>query len=486
MEAVVSKNILIEHPMILKEFRDFLPKLDEIEFNILEQNCLQNGILNDIIVWRGYLIDGHNRLSIAKKHKLRYKVKNLPSTMTKDQVLAWLVEHQLGRRNCSAFTKIAISLKFEDYFKAKAKENQKVGLGRGKKGRHPGRHPFEPIDTLSKIGELAGVKRNAVSQVKYILNHASTETITKLHNGDLNIRAGYLKAGDKVRRERRLNTIKTNIEYENPSNKDYINNIICGDCNKIMPKMMKAGFKDKITCIICSPPYNNNAVDYGNGFKDNLPHTKYIDWLAKTFVTASQLLRDGGRLIVNVGCMKNWQEPDKGDSYKNMTNVDLIRKMAELDCGLKFRDEIIWHKHNGIKVHTSHGSWCSPSNPVIKTAHEYILIWSKNQWQLPNIENTEPDMNSSEFQKAITSVWQVSSITHKSPHPATFPEKLIIPIIKMYSYPGDIILDPFNGSGTTTVCAAQLGRQWIGIEQNPAFCDYAKKRTKECISTVYS
>ena len=97
---------------------------------------------------------------------------------------------------------------------------------------------------------------------------------------------------------------------------------------------------------------------------------------------------------------------------------------------------------------------------------------------MPNITGQEPDLCAEEFEKAVTSVWSVSSISHKSKHPATFPERLITPLIKLNSFPGDIILDPFNGSGTTTFCAAQTGRQYIGIEQNPAYCAFAKKRVK--------
>ena len=223
-------------------------------------------------------------------------------------------------------------------------------------------------------------------------------------------------------------------------------------------------------------PYNNNT-DYSSNHNDNLPHQDYIDWLGQVFLTASKLLRRGGRLIVNVSNMTNHQNPDNGTTYKHTTNSDLIGKIAELDCDLRYRDEIIWHKHNGPVVNTCHGSRCSPFNPIIKTVHEHILIWSQGDWKLPNITGQEPDLYAEEFEKAVTSVWPVSSISHKQKHPATFPERLIMPLIKLYSYPGDSILDPFNGSGTTTVCAARTGRRWTGIDLSRSYCDFAKKRT---------
>ena len=123
----------ISHPIISKDFKEILPPLSDSEFQNLEFDILKRGILHPILIWNGICIDGMHRLQIAKKHRLKYQTKELRFN-SKEEAKVWVFEHQIGRRNQSPFTKITAGLQFEDYYKTKAKENQRKSPGRGKKG----------------------------------------------------------------------------------------------------------------------------------------------------------------------------------------------------------------------------------------------------------------------------------------------------------------------------------------------------------------
>ncbi len=159
--------------------------------------------------------------------------------------------------------------------------------------------------------------------------------------------------------------------------------------------------------------------------------------------------------------------------------ADLIYELRNRCPDLLYYDEICWYKYNSSGKKSAFGSYCSPKKVYQRRNHEYILIFVKKQLELENETKIEPDITAEEFNKHTFSVWEVHPVSHNSPHPSSFPEKLIEPIIKLYSYPGDIVLDPFNGSGTTTAVASKFNRQYIGIDQNSSYCDYAKQRIEQ-------
>lgn len=465
------------HPRVSKQFQDILPPLNKTELASLEADVIKRGILHPLIVWSGICIDGMHRLKIAKKYKLPYKVRHLKFA-SKEEAKVWVFEHQTGRRNQSTFSKIASGLRFEEFYKAKAKANQKMSPGRGKKGLT---RNIKRIDTTSILAKKIGVARSYITNVKYILDNANKDTIEKCHLGKLSIRNAYLKSQDQARRNRRRKTADANITFQNPQGK-YINQIVCFDCLKVMPKMRKSGLEGKVSLIVFSPNYNNNC-NYGKNHNDYIPYKKHIEFLGKVFLECYKLLRPGGRIVCQIDSMSNSLEADdKRDAYKHTIYPDLVQMVREMNSkykiSLNFFTEICWNKYNGTGKKSAHGSYASCSCPVIKRTHEYLLVWSKEQWQLPCIEGQEPDITPEEFNKYIWSVWDVHPITQKNAnHPCTYPPKLMERVIKLFSYPGDIVMDPFNGSGTTTSVASKLGRRYIGVEQNPSYCSYAKQRT---------
>jgi site-specific DNA-methyltransferase (adenine-specific) len=150
------------------------------------------------------------------------------------------------------------------------------------------------------------------------------------------------------------------------------------------------------------------------------------------------------------------------------------------DLGLLMRGEIIWDKGASVGVSTAWGSFASASNPTLRDVHEYILVFSKGDFALPNATGRKSDITNDEFVSWTRSVWQFGTESaNRVGHPAPFPVALPRRLIQLYSFPEDIVLDPFAGSGTTCVAAKQLGRRWIGVDIDPTYIRIAERRLSQ-------
>jgi len=230
-----------------------------------------------------------------------------------------------------------------------------------------------------------------------------------------------------------------------------------------------------VTLVFTSPPYNL-SIDYGS-HEDNLKWAEYLDWLEKVWIECARVLRKGGRLAINIDSIVN-HEADRETEYYRCVYADLVNQMRKID-GMHFRTEICWYKQNTVGRKTAWGSYRSPSNPVTRRNHEYILIWSKDQWQLPKVAH-DSDLTGEEFQEWILSTWFIQPETKKmGGHPVPFPGKLVKAMIKMNSYPEDVVLDPFSGSGTTAYIAKHLERRYIGFDNHLEYVEYARRRISD-------
>jgi DNA modification methylase len=241
-----------------------------------------------------------------------------------------------------------------------------------------------------------------------------------------------------------------------------MNNIICGDALDVIKNIKDSS----VDIVVTSPPYNfNMAYDKHN---DDNSHSEYTDKLIKILNECIRTLKDGGRLIINI--QPNYKE--YSPTHHNIT-------AAMIKSGMIWRSEIIWLKNN-IKKITAWGSYKSPSSPYLNYPFEFIEVFSKNN--IKHVGKKENiDITKDEFITYVNGHWTIAPETRmkKFEHPAMFPEELVKRCLKLFSYKNDVVLDPFNGVGTTTLVAHQLGRNYIGIDISEKYCEIANRRVLE-------
>jgi modification methylase len=248
---------------------------------------------------------------------------------------------------------------------------------------------------------------------------------------------------------------ETHSENEFPV--EYENKIILGSSES-----MKEIPNNSLQLMVTSPPYNVTKE-----YDEDLSLKEYLHLLEKVFAETYRVLVHGGRACVNVANLG--RRP-----YLPLS--DFISKIM-LEIGFQMRGEIIWHKGAGAGVSMAWGSWLSASNPVLRDVHEYILVFSKGSFSRKKVEGKENTISKEQFMEWTKSVWTMNPESAKKVgHPAPFPIELPYRLIQLYTFKGDIILDPFMGSGTTAIAALQAARKYLGYDNDPAYVQLAEAR----------
>ena len=249
----------------------------------------------------------------------------------------------------------------------------------------------------------------------------------------------------------------------NPLPEQFKNKIIIGDSEEVLKQLPD----NCIDLIFTSPPYNF-GLDYSNS-EDGINWKSYFDKLFRIFDECIRVLKYGGRIIVNIQPLFSDYIP----THHIISNFFISRKLI-------WKAEIIWDKNNYNCKYTAWGSWKSPSNPYLKYTWEFLEVFCKGS--IKHYGKKElADISADEFKKWTIARWDIPPETRMKEfgHPAMFPEELARRVIKLFSFKGDIVLDPFNGAGTTTVVAKRLGRTYIGIDISEEYCKMAMERIEK-------
>lgn len=255
-------------------------------------------------------------------------------------------------------------------------------------------------------------------------------------------------------------------DFENTNNeldKKFINKIHRADSLELIKK-----FPDNcIDIVLTSPPYNF-GINYENTNDVNI-WEDYFEKLFNIFRECVRVLKDRGRIIINVQPMFSDYIP----THHLISNFFLKE-------GLIWKGEIIWEKNNYNCKYCTWGSWKSPSSPYLKYSWEFVEIFCKNSLKKEG-EKNNIDIEAEEFKKWVYGKWSIAPERNmkKYKHDAMFPEELVKRLLKLFSYKNDIVLDPFNGAGTTTKVAKQLNRKFIGIDISEEYCKTAESRINE-------
>ena len=271
-----------------------------------------------------------------------------------------------------------------------------------------------------------------------------------------------------------------------------IDTILFGDCRTTLTSL-----KEKPRMCVTSPPYYGLRNYGGEEDQIGLEQTpeEYVDSLVKVFREVRNCLTDDGTCWVNIGDSYYNYRPGKGQAIHKQsvskTNQDLpstcarrgnkLEGLKEKDLigipwmfafamradGWYLRQDIVWNKPNPMPE--SVRDRCTKS-------HEYIFLFSKSQNYYFDVDAIkEPTVDGKGLKRKKT-VWEVKTKPYKGAHFAVYPPELIEPCIKSGSEEGDIVLDPFIGSGTTALVSKKLNRNYIGCELHEEYGKLIQKR----------
>jgi len=222
-----------------------------------------------------------------------------------------------------------------------------------------------------------------------------------------------------------------------------------------------------VQLVVTSPPYNASKA-----YDEDLSLNEYLELLYDVFAECYRVLAPGGRMVINVANLGRKPYIPLSSHINIMMN----------QLGFLMRGEIIWDKSASAGSSCAWGSFQSASNPCLRDVHEYLLVFSKGNYKLmrDKSERTEGRIDTiprDDFIHHTKSIWSFpTERASRVNHPAPFPVELPKRCIEMYSFAGDIVLDPFNGSGSTCVAAKMTGRTYIGVDLSEEYCDIAQNR----------
>jgi len=250
------------------------------------------------------------------------------------------------------------------------------------------------------------------------------------------------------------------VKYvENPIPSEFLDKIFCKTSEKMdeLPD-------NSVHLMVTSPPYN-----VGKEYDENLTLKEYREFLKSVWSEVKRILVPGGRVCINIANL--------GRKPYIPLHAFIIEDM--LDLGFLMRGEIIWNKASSGSHSTAWGSWLSAKNPTLRDIHEYILVFSKGMFSREDLSR-KSTISKEEFLEFTKSVWTFAAEPAKKVgHPAPFPIELPYRLIQLYTFEGEVVLDPFMGSGQTAIAAIKTRRHYVGYEINENYVKLAEKRIKE-------
>jgi modification methylase len=219
--------------------------------------------------------------------------------------------------------------------------------------------------------------------------------------------------------------------------------------------------ENSVHLMVTSPPYNASKE-----YDEDLNLDEYLGILGRVWKEVYRVLVPGGRACINIANL----------GRKPYIPLHSFIIAQCLETGFLMRGEIIWNKASSASASTAWGSWQSAANPVLRDVHEYILVFSKGTFSRKG-QGRENTITKDEFLEWTKSVWTFPAVSaRKVGHPAPFPFELPQRLIQLYTFKGDIVLDPFAGSGTTCLASAESARKYVGYDINQEYIELARQR----------
>ena len=248
------------------------------------------------------------------------------------------------------------------------------------------------------------------------------------------------------------------VKYkENPISPEFLDKIFCKSSEK-----MEELPDNSVHLMVTSPPYN-----VGKEYDEDLTLGEYRAFLKRVWAEVYRVLVPGGRVCINIANL--------GRKPYIPLHAFIVEDM--LDLGFLMRGEIIWNKASSSSPSTACGSWLSAANPTLRDIHEYILVFAKETFTRKNPHKRKNTISKEEFLEFTKSVWTFPAESAKRVgHPAPFPVELPYRLIQLYTFEGEVVLDPFMGSGQAAIAAIKAKRHYVGYEIEEEYVKLAERR----------
>jgi site-specific DNA-methyltransferase (adenine-specific) len=248
--------------------------------------------------------------------------------------------------------------------------------------------------------------------------------------------------------------------------------LFCADAREV-------DLSEQAAAVVTSPPYNV-GVGY-DGHPDTMPWPEYRALAAEVAAVMARALVPGGRAWVNTAVsVPETPGPDghrPGHTAKRRVLLGHLWATALEHAGLDLVDQVAWSSLRGSG--TAWGSWQSPAAPNLRGDYEVLTVACRHGWERRPPSGAEAWRDTLGGWPALCStVWQIAP-ARRDGHPAPMPVEVCRRAVRLSTWPGETVLDPFAGSGTTLLAARQLGRRAVGIERSEAYCALAVERLSQ-------
>jgi DNA modification methylase len=440
---------------------ELLPRMTPAEFEALKADVADLGRLRDpIVLLDGQVLDGRHRQEAC------FELGIEPETIDFDPAWGCPVRFVYSRavhRNLTDSQKACAAIRIQEQLQAQTEPRGRRNLKQfaGRAGPEPGSVPAG--ESREVAGAFFGITGRYVQDAKHVLKH-DPKLFDQVFNGAIVLSQARRQVHRSLKRDRYRKAAEAL-----PAGFDAAAHfeVITGDCLKVLPTRPRKSFK----LIVADPPYNI-GIDYGDGGKsDALPGKDYQNWCARWMTECVDCLDPAGSFWVIIN--DEWAA-----EFKIMLGTGL---------GLHLRNWIKWYETFGVNCsdkfnRTSRHALYFTRSPTDFTFHRDAVKRPSDR------QAKYGDKRAAAGGKLWDDVWQIPRLVDNAEErvpgfPTQLPLALIRPIVAACSDPGDAVLDPFSGSGTTGHACVELGRRYVGIERNPEYAEWSRERLRAAMAT---